>query len=147
MQGESTQGIYSTAFYDEKNGIVIGGDYTQPDKNTANKAITKDGGKTWNLISDAKGPGYKSCIQYVPGTKGEAMVAIGFTGISYSNDNGNNWKELSKEGFYTLKFVNDSVAYAAGNKRIAKLSFKQQLKITIAQINTIIEIQFMGEVV
>ncbi len=126
IQGESTQGIYSVAFFDEKNGVVIGGDYTKPEKNNANKAITSDGGKTWSLVSNNQGPGYKSCIQYVPGTNGEAMVAIGFTGISYSNDTGNNWKELSKEGFYTLKFVNDSIAYAAGNGRVAKLNFKKK---------------------
>jgi hypothetical protein len=51
-------------------------------------------------------------------------VAIGFTGISYSNDTGMNWRALSNEGFYTIRFQNDSVAYAAGKNRIAKLTFK-----------------------
>jgi len=124
IQGEGTQGIYSVDFYDEKNGVVIGGDYTKAAANNANKAITTDGGKTWSLLSDNAGPGYKSCIQYVPNSKRNAMVAIGFTGISFSKDRGTSWKELSKEGFYTLKFVNDSIAYAAGNKRIARLTFR-----------------------
>jgi hypothetical protein len=35
-----------------------------------------------------------------------------------------NWKELSKDSFYTLRFQNDSVAYAAGKNRISKLVFK-----------------------
>ena len=46
IQGNGPQGIYSIDFTDEKNGIVIGGDYSKPEENKGNKAITKDGGKT-----------------------------------------------------------------------------------------------------
>jgi len=121
---EPTEGIYSIDFYDNLLGVAIGGDYTNPDNANANKAITNDGGKTWQLIADGIAPGYRSCIQFVPGTKGNGLVAVGFTGISYSADMGLSWKELSKESFYTLRFQNDSVAYAAGKNRIAKLIFK-----------------------
>ncbi|TLP79095.1 WD40/YVTN/BNR-like repeat-containing protein [Maribacter sp. ACAM166] len=121
---EPTEGIYSIDFNDNLIGVAIGGDYTKPDNAVANKAITKDGGKTWQLLSDGNQPGYKSCIQFVPGTNGYGLVAVGFTGISYSADMGLNWKELSKESFYTLRFQNDSVAYAAGKNRISKLIFK-----------------------
>ena len=124
VQGESTKGAYSLDFYDEQNGIMIGGDYTAPDGNTGNKAITSDGGKTWKLISEGKGPGYKSSIRYVPGGGAKEIVAVGFTGISYSGDKGETWKELSEEGFYTIRFLNDTVAYAAGKNRLAKLTFR-----------------------
>jgi hypothetical protein len=63
-------------------------------------------------------------VRYVPGGEGKEIVAVGFTGISYSVDAGENWKELSSEGFYTIRFLNDSVAYAAGKNRLAKLKFK-----------------------
>ncbi|MFD0862348.1 WD40/YVTN/BNR-like repeat-containing protein [Sungkyunkwania multivorans] len=125
IQGEPAQGIYSGDFYDENHGIVIGGDYTKPEENTANKAITKDGGKTWQLVSSGKEPGYKSCVQYVPWGDAKEIMAVGFTGISYSNDGGEEWTALSDESFYTLRFLNDTVAYAAGKGRIAKLTFKQ----------------------
>ncbi|THV59622.1 oxidoreductase [Flagellimonas alvinocaridis] len=121
---EPTQGIYSMAFYDESIGFAIGGDYTQPDANTANKIITQDGGKTWDLIADGQEPGYKSCVQFVPNSKGKGLVAVGFTGISYSANGGESWKSMSEESFYTLRFLNDTVAYAAGKHRIAKLVFK-----------------------
>jgi hypothetical protein len=52
-------------------------------------------------------------------------VAIGFEGIDYSNDAGTTWKHLSDQGFYTLRFLNDSVAYAAGKGRLSKLSFRK----------------------
>lgn len=124
IQGKETTGAYSIDFYDENNGVIYGGDYTAPEDNKANKAITKDGGKTWELVSDGSGSGYKSCIRYVPNGGGKEMVAAGFAGISISNDLGGSWKELSKEGFYTVRFINDSTAIAAGKGRIAKLIFK-----------------------
>ncbi|WP_149303398.1 WD40/YVTN/BNR-like repeat-containing protein [Pareuzebyella sediminis] len=119
-----TEGIYSIDFYDENLGVAIGGDYTKPDGKEANKAITKDGGKTWQLIAENEEPNYKSCIQFIPNSGGNGIVAVGFTGISCSNDKGQSWSQLSEEPFYTIRFQNDSVAYAAGKGRIAKLIFK-----------------------
>lgn len=121
---KETEGIYSMAFYDNNNGFAIGGDYTNPESNTSNKIITKDGGNTWTLIASGKEPGYRSCVQYVPNGNGKELVTVGFKGIDYSKDGGDSWKSISKEGFYTLRFLNDSVAYAAGQKRISKLMFK-----------------------
>ncbi|MFD2519072.1 sialidase family protein [Salinimicrobium flavum] len=124
VQGESTTGAYSVDFYDGQNGFMIGGDYTRPEGNEANKAVTSDGGKTWKLVGEGKDPGYKSSVRYVPGSDAKELVAIGFTGISYSSDEGNTWKNLSEEGFYTIRFLNDSTAYAAGKNRLAKLKFR-----------------------
>lgn len=124
VQGKSTQGGYSLDFYDEENGVIIGGDYTDPDGNMGNKAITTDGGKTWNLMADGQDPGYKSSIRYIPGGEAKEMVAVGNTGISYSEDSGQTWKELSKEGFYTIRFLNDTTAYVAGKNRLARLRFR-----------------------
>ncbi len=124
LDKKDAQGIYSIDFYDENIGIAIGGDYTDPEGNMANKAVTGDGGKTWQLIADGQDPQYKSCIQFVPNSAGKQMVALGFTGISYSSDMGSTWKQLSEEPFYTIRFSNDSIAYAAGKNRIAKLTFR-----------------------
>ncbi|EDP94908.1 YCF48-related protein [Kordia algicida OT-1] len=123
VQGIETTGMYSLDFYDAKNGFAIGGDYTKPDSNEANKIRTSDGGKTWQIVAKNTNPAYRSCVQYVPNSDAKALVAVGFKGIDYSNDAGNTWKHLSDEGFYTIKFINDSTAYAAGKNRIAKLNF------------------------
>ncbi|AUC80994.1 hypothetical protein [Lacinutrix sp. Bg11-31] len=124
VQGNGPQGMYSLDFYDNKNGFAIGGDYTKPADSSANKIRTADGGKTWQLVAQNQNPGYRSCVQYIPGSAAKELVAIGFKGIDYSNNAGESWKHISDEGFYTLCFVNDSVAYAAGSKRIAKLIFR-----------------------
>lgn len=123
IQGTPTTGIYSIDFYDEKNGFAIGGDYTQPKKDSANKIITTDGGQTWQLIGSDQPPGYRSCVQYFPNSKAKKLLAVGFEGIDFSMDGGKTWKHLSDEGFYTLRFFNESIAYLAGNGKIAKLTF------------------------
>ena len=125
IKEKESEGIYSIDFYDELNGFAIGGDYTNPGASTANKIRTLDGGMTWEIVADNHIPGFRSCVQYVPNSNGNELVAIGFKGIDYSNDFGDSWTHLSDEGFYTIRFVNDSLAYAAGNGRISKLTFKE----------------------
>lgn len=125
VQGKATTGIYSIDFYDALHGFAIGGDYTKPDENTANKIRTIDGGKTWEIVGADQAPGYRSCVQYVPHGDGNELVVVGFKGIDYSSDGGLNWKHLSDESYYTLRFVNDSLAYAAGKGRISKLTFRE----------------------
>jgi photosystem II stability/assembly factor-like uncharacterized protein len=124
IQGKATTGIYSIDFYDAQNGFAIGGDYTAPEQNTANKIRTQDGGKTWQTVANGKAPGYRSCVRYVPNSNAKGLVAVGFKGVDYSADAGNTWQHLSSEGFYTIRFLNDSIAYAAGNGRMSKLTFK-----------------------
>jgi len=124
VQGKATTGIYSIDFYDVNNGFAIGGDYTMPDDTDANKIRTKDGGKTWEVVGNKQSPGYRSCIQYVPNSNAQQLVAVGFKGIDYSKDAGNTWLHLSDESFYTIRFLNDSTAYAGGKGRIAKLIFR-----------------------
>ncbi|PNW28906.1 WD40/YVTN/BNR-like repeat-containing protein [Formosa algae] len=125
LNTEPTQGIYSIDFYDDYNGFAVGGDYTKPELNTANKMKTSNGGTTWELISDGKAPGYKSCVQYIPNSDAQGLVAVSFNGIDLSHDGGLTWKHISDESFYTIRFVNDSLAYAAGQDRISKLEFKE----------------------
>ncbi len=124
IQGNGPQGIYSIDFADKNNGIIIGGNYSKPLENKANKAITKDGGKTWTLVADNLNPNYKSCVQYVPNTSGKEVFAVGKTGISFSNDGGKTWNEVSKEGYYTIQFVDRNTAWLSGNEKIGKLSLK-----------------------
>jgi photosystem II stability/assembly factor-like uncharacterized protein len=125
VKEKETEGIYSIDFYDALNGYAIGGDYTKPNDNAANKIKTTDGGKTWQLVAQNQNPGYRSCVQYIPNREGKELVSIGFKGIDYSNDSGETWKHLTNEGFYTIRFLNDSIAYAGGAGRISKLLFKE----------------------
>lgn len=119
IQEKPTQGMYSLDFYDAKRGMAIGGDYTAPDSNKSNLISTEDGGKTWNVISNASSPGYRSCIQYIPQTDAQGVLAVGFKGIDLSLDGGKTWKHLSDESFYTVRFIDSTSGYLAGKGRIA----------------------------
>lgn len=125
IQDEASTGIYSIDFADKNNGIAIGGDYSKPLENKQNKAITTDGGKTWSLVANGKNPNYKSCIQYVPNTNGKEVFTVGKTGVSFSNNGGNTWKEVSTESYYAIQFVDKNTAWLSGKGKIGKLILKK----------------------
>lgn len=124
LQNTTTQGIYSLAFADSMTGFAIGGDYTDPLLSENNKVYSSDGGKSWQSVSSGAAPGYSSCIQFVPGTEGKGLVAVGPSGIFYSSDVGGTWKMLSDEPLHSLRFLNSYVAFGSGNGRIVQLKFQ-----------------------
>lgn len=126
VAGQAMQGIYSMDFYDDKHGVIFGGDWNFKTDNMANKAITRDGGKTWQLVNGGSNPGYRSCVQFFPESNAQEIIAVGSEGIDYSFDGGINWKKLSNEGFYTLRFVDTQTAYVAGKGRISKIHFSRE---------------------
>jgi photosystem II stability/assembly factor-like uncharacterized protein len=126
IQGKAMTGIFTADFYDAKNGFIAGGDYEVPAQNFTNKAVTKDGGKTWELIAENQGFGYASCVQYVPNSKGKALVSVGATGLYYSSDSGNSWKQMTIDlELYTIRFINDYTAIAAGKNKMVRMIFKK----------------------
>jgi len=98
-------GIYTADFYNNKIGVIAGGNYEKQNENFSNKAMTFDGGKTWKLVGEHQGFGYASCIQFVPESKGSAMVCAAGNGLWYSHDYGETWKILfeNQRNFYTLR--------------------------------------------
>ena len=125
IQGEAMTGIFTADYYNEKIGFIAGGNYEKPNQNFGNKALTINGGKTWDLVSENQGFGYASCVQFVPDSNGEQLVSVGANGIYYSYDKGNSWKQLSGDSsLFTIRFVNKSTAIAAGKDKIVRLDFK-----------------------
>ncbi|REE81776.1 photosystem II stability/assembly factor-like uncharacterized protein [Lutibacter oceani] len=124
IQGKSTTGIYSVDFYNEKQGIICGGDYLDKFGNSANKAITKDGGKTWEVVAENSEPKYVSCVNYVPKTQGKEVFAVSTNGIFYSNNYGYEWKKVSDESFYTIRIFDKNTAWLSGNNVIAKMKIE-----------------------
>ncbi|MEO8233862.1 MAG: oxidoreductase [Flavobacterium sp.] len=124
-QGQTMTGSFTADFYNEKIGFIAGGNYEKLEQNFQNKAITNDGGKTWKLIAENEGFGYASCLQYLPNSKGKGIVTVGATGIYYSSDGGEKWKQLSTDkDLYTIRFIDNKTAIGAGKNKIVKLNFK-----------------------
>ena len=125
VQGEAMTGIFTADFYNDTIGFIAGGNYEKPNQNFQNKALTTDGGKTWKLVGENTGFGYASCIQFIPNSKGKGLVCVGSTGLFYSNDRGTTWTQLSQDtSLYTIRFIDDKIAIAAGKDKIIKITFK-----------------------
>jgi photosystem II stability/assembly factor-like uncharacterized protein len=126
IQGQAMTGIFTADFYNEKIGVIAGGNYEVPEKNSQNKAITYDGGKTWKLIAENSGFGYASCIQFVPKSNGKQLVSVGLSGLYYSANGGNSWKQLlSDKTLFTIRFIDENTAFAAGKDKIIRIEFKK----------------------
>lgn len=127
VQGESMTGIFTADFYNEKIGFIAGGNYDKLNQNYQNKAITTDGGKTWKLVGENVGFGYASCIQFVPNSDGKQLVCVGSNGLFYSFDSGENWNQLDTDpNFYTIRFLNQTTAIAAGKNKIVRIAFNSK---------------------
>ena len=122
-QGSAMSGIFSMDQYDRDELVIYGGDWADQDSNTNNKAFSRDGGRSWELMSPSAGPGYRSCVRFIPGTHGKGLIAAGSKGISVSHNKGEHWHQISDASIYTLRFVSDSVAYAGGAGKFVRLNF------------------------
>lgn len=122
-QGSPMSGIFSIDQYDRDQLVIYGGDWADQDNNTNNKAFSRDGGLTWDLMSPNAGPGYRSSVRFIPGTQEKGLIAAGSKGIAVSHNSGDNWHQISDVSIYTLRFVNDSVAYGGGPGKFVRLNF------------------------
>ena len=126
IQGESSQGMYSIDFYDDKFGIAVGGDYTKQADNINNIATTNDGGETWQIQASGGNAGYTTCVKIRPGSKGKEIISVGDQHISYSADFGKTWKKVSDEkNLYVCEWLDHNSVVFAGKDRIVvmKLNF------------------------
>ena len=125
VQGETMTGIFTADFYNEKIGIIAGGNYEKQDQNWANKAVTKNGGKTWKLIADKEAFGYSSCVQFVPNSKGKKIISVGGTGMFYSDNFGKSWIKFSEDkDFFTFRFESEKVFYATGRNKLVRFEIQ-----------------------
>jgi photosystem II stability/assembly factor-like uncharacterized protein len=88
VSGNASSGIFSL-FCAERTIVAVGGDYQDPARAYKNAAISRDGGKTWELATQP--PGYKSAVGKYAG----GFVAVGPTGTETSVD-GLHWNSIGK---------------------------------------------------
>ncbi|HEY7181792.1 MAG TPA: YCF48-related protein [Blastocatellia bacterium] len=110
--GQPSVGIFSIAFKDARNGVVVGGDYKNEGEARDNVAVTNDGGRTWK---PAKGPlpgGFRSAVAYAPGVS--ILVTVGPSGSDYSLEGGASWAPIRGAGYHALSFARSGVGWAVG---------------------------------
>ena len=50
---------------------------------------------------------------------------VGATGIFYSTDSAKSWKQISSDSkLFTIRFVNETTAIAAGSNKMIRLTIK-----------------------
>lgn len=124
LKAGKAAGVFSLAFRNGSAGVAVGGDYTKEQDSEGSAAVTSDGGRTWLALgADARPGGYRSCVAYVPGTKGRKLVAVGPSGSDYSNNGGRTWRALGGEGFHAVSVTprGDAVWAVGENGRVARL--------------------------
>ena len=121
VQGGKMTGIYTVDFYDDKNGMIMGGDWEDKKNGTASKAISNDGGLTWNLVAPNGVPGYISCIQYFPEETAKKILAVSTEGLFFSKDKGATWNKLEEMGYYSLRFIDNQTAWLSTFEEIVKI--------------------------
>jgi photosystem II stability/assembly factor-like uncharacterized protein len=120
--GQAT-GIFSIAFRDASNGIVVGGNYEQEDEARDNVAVTDDGGRTWMRPPGTGLSGFRSVVAWLPG-RGQSLLAIGPRGSDWSAAGGHSWTPAGGDGYdaFSLSPRGD-VGWATGaGGRIARVS-------------------------
>ncbi len=119
--GQPSAGIFSIAFNDARNGVVVGGDYKKENEARDIVATTNDGGRTWRLVKGPLPVGFRSAVAYVPGGAAPMIVAVGPSGSDYSLDGGASWASLGAEGYHAVSFDRTATGWAVGEGgRIAK---------------------------
>jgi photosystem II stability/assembly factor-like uncharacterized protein len=99
LQGESSTGPFSIAFYNGKKGITVGGNYLKDKENSNNVLLTKNGGKTWTKPA-APVLGFRSAVAYITD---QLCFATGSSGTDVSVDGGQNWRNISSQNFNALQ--------------------------------------------
>lgn len=115
MAGNESGGVFSIAFRDSTNGVIVGGDYRKPYETAATGAVTRDGGKAWT--STEKQLPFRSGVAWA----NDRWVAVGTSGSNYSADDGVTWISLDRENYNSVAFTPAGDGWAVGPKgRIAK---------------------------
>jgi len=108
ISGNASMGIFSLAC-DNYVIVAVGGDYQDPKRAYRNAAVSRDGGKTWQLAGQPPG-GYRSSVGRFNG----GFVAVGPTGADISTD-GLTWKHIGSENFNAFAFpIPGNDGWAAG---------------------------------
>jgi hypothetical protein len=94
---DATSGAFSICMINDNIGVIVGGDYKNPELNNNTTFYTNDGGQFW-VNADDQPNGYRSCVIY----KDNVFYSCGTTGIDVSFDNGENWKAFALGEYYAL---------------------------------------------
>jgi hypothetical protein len=86
--------------YNDKYGVIVGGNYEKPDQQSANIAFTEDGGKSWKVSPPLRG--YRSAVSAVSNGVTQILVVAGTNG-SDETINRVLWNPLGNENLNSIR--------------------------------------------
>jgi hypothetical protein len=123
QSGKNSTGANGLAIHpDQKKGIIIGGDFAN-DKRSDSAILLFSLYPKVKFSHPVNPPaGYKSAVAFLSTT---TVLSCGTSGVDISEDEGMNWKNISKLGFHVVAKSPDRqyAIMAGGNGRIAKIAF------------------------
>lgn len=133
IKGTQGSGIFSIAMRDEKNGVIVGGNYEKPTETKDTLAFTSDGGKTWTRGSEHFG--YRSAVTYLgigilESLSDGIILAVGTTGSDMSADVGKSWLSSKVENFNAVRAKGTKAIWAVGpNGNVARLNMSTKFSL------------------
>jgi photosystem II stability/assembly factor-like uncharacterized protein len=113
LQGENSTGANSIAIKNQKNWMVVGGDFMKKDSMRLNCIYTEDGGKTWQQPLEPP-HGYRSCVEFI---KGKTWISCGLNGVDITKDGGRTFQLISPSAFHVCrKSKKGKAVFLAGGK-------------------------------
>lgn len=112
-------GIFSVAILnDDGLGLLVGGNFQEPDNSDKNASILKDG--SWYPVEKAPN-GFRSSVSFIP----ESTMAIttGTSGTDLSYDFGSTWNSIDTVGYHAISFGKSASSgwMSGGHGKVAKI--------------------------
>jgi photosystem II stability/assembly factor-like uncharacterized protein len=95
-------GVFSLAFRNPRDGVMVGGDFTAPANGTRASGFTHDGGASWQQGGDLSG--YRSGVDWVTFSRA-TLIAVGPTGSDVSDDGGRSWRAFDTTAYDAVDCV------------------------------------------
>jgi photosystem II stability/assembly factor-like uncharacterized protein len=115
--GNASSGVFSIVRADEKNIVVAGGDFRDPQRASGVAAYSLDEGMSWQLSAQQPG-GYRSALAHIDDGR---WVAVGPNGEDFSGDFGVRWKRTDSLNLNAMALLDIWTGWAVGpNGTIAR---------------------------
>lgn len=121
IKAGKTTGLFGLRFWDEYNGIAVGGDYQNVNLAGNNVLITSDGGEVWKEVAPTQPEGLKEGVILF---QKKVLVTVGPSGTSYSKDFGKSWIEIDRSSFHAISTAGKNIWAVGGKGNIARLDIK-----------------------
>ncbi|WP_027302956.1 WD40/YVTN/BNR-like repeat-containing protein [Rudanella lutea] len=120
LPADSSRGVFGVYFKNEREGMVVGGDYRNEKKPGLNVALTRDGGQTWAVSSTGPAGGLKEGVIRLANGH---WVLVGPSGTNLSTDEGKTWQLLDTEAFHALSCRGNTCWAVGANGRVGRRTF------------------------